>query len=251
MGTSQPPCAQLDWCKTCRHSPMMFLMSSSSRACFGVAGMVGLTGAAGVLTCPQAPGLLSSAGLVSMSLEILAVVAMAGLGTGLVAAGRVSVAVATTVLAKAAGSCGVPSSTSPAGAVVVSGVGVSWLTVVGSGMGPVDVAGDRGTVAVAAVSAAGGVVGSLPGVGGHPTGEGFLTPSPARLLGLKSWSSISRSTVLSPLNSSSAAKHRHGCQPHSEWEQVTYTAPFHPPHRSGSSIHFSRLSCTKSMQFSS
>lgn len=223
MGISQPPCAQLDWCRTCKHSPMMFLMSSSSRACFGVAGMVGLTGVAGVLACPQAPGLLSGMGLVPTSLKVPAVVATTGSGTRLVAAGRVSVAVATTVLAKAAGSCGVPSSTSPAAVVV------SWLTVVGSGVGPVDVAGDRGTVAVAAVSAAGGVVGSLPGVGGHPTGEGFLTPSPARPLGLKSWSSISRSTVLSPLNSSSAAKHKHGCQPHSEQEQVPYGPPPPPP----------------------
>lgn len=228
MGTSQPPCTQPDWCRTCRHSPMMFLMSSSSRACFGVAGMVGLTGVAGVLACPQSPGLLSEAGLVPTSLKVPAVVATAGLGTGLVAAGRLSVAVATTVLAEAAGSCGVPSSASPTGAVVVSGV--SQLTAVGSSVGPVDVAGDSGTVAVAAVSAVGGVVGSLPGVGGHPTGEGFLTPSPARLLGLKSWSSISRSTVLSPLNSSSAAKHRHRHQPHSQREQVPYSpSPPAPP----------------------
>jgi len=198
----------------------MFLMSSSSRACFGVAGMVGLTGVAGVLACPQAPRLLSGAELIPMSLEVPAMVAMAGLGIGLVAAGMLAVAAA--MLAEATGSCGVPSSTSPPGAVVVSGVGVSRLTAVGSGVGPVDVAGDRGTVAVAAVSAAGGVVGSLLGAGGHPIGEGFLTPSPARPLGLRSWSSISRSTVLSPLNSSSAAKHRHGCQPHSEWEQVSY-----------------------------
>lgn len=206
---------------------MMFLMSSSSRACFGVAGMVGLTGVAGVPSCPQAPGLVSGAGLVPTSLEAPAVVATAGLRTVLAAVGRVSMAVATTVLAKAAGSCGVSSSASPTGAVVVSGVGVSRLTAVGSGVGPVDAAGDKGTVAVAAVSAAGGVVGSLPGVGGHPTGEGghptgegFLTPSPTLLLGLRSWSSMSRSTVLSPLNSSSAAKHRHGRQPHSEGQQV-------------------------------
>ena len=236
---------------------MMFLMSSSSRACFGVAGMVGLTGIAGVLACSQAPGLLSAAGLVPTSLKVPAVVATAGLGTAVVAVARFSMAVATAVLAKAAGSCGVPSSASPARAVVVSGVGVSQLTAVGSSVGPVDVAGDRGTVAVAAVSAAGGVVGSLPGVGGHPTGEGghptgegFLTPSPALLLGLRSWSSISRSTVLSPLNSSSAAKHRHGRQPHSKREQVP-AAPLHSPHRSGSFAHFSRLSCTKSTWFPS
>lgn len=218
---------QLDRCRTRRYSPMMFLMSSSSRACFGVAGMVGLTGVAGVLACSHAPGLLSRAGLIAMSLKVPAVVATAGLGTVVVAVDRLSVAVATlsvavatTVLAKAAGSCGVPSSASPTRALVVSGVGVSQLTAVGSGVGPTEVAGDRGTVAVAAVSAAGGVVGSLPGMGGHPTGEGFLMASPALLLGLRSWSSISRSTVLSPLNSSSAAKHRHGCQPPGKREQV-------------------------------
>lgn len=179
---------------------MMFLMSSSSRPSFGVAG---LTGVGGVFACTQAPGLLS------MSLHPPAGVAM----------GRFSVVVATTVLAKAAASCGVPSSASPAGAVTVSGVGVSQLTAVGSG-----VAGDGGTVAVTAVPAAGTVVGALPGVGGHPTGEGFLMALPALLLGLRSWSSISRSTVLSPLNSSSAAKHRHRGQPRSEGSQSP-TAP--------------------------
>lgn len=205
----------------------MFLMSSSSSACFGVAGMVGLTGVAGVLACSHDPGLLSREGLIVMSLKVPAVVATAGLGTAVVAVGRLpvavamlSVAVAITVLSKAAGSCEVPSSASPTRAVVVSGVGVSRLTAVGSGVGPMEVAGDRGTVAVAAVSAAGRVVASLPGMGGHPTGEGFLMPLPALGLGLRSWSSISRSTVLSPLNSSSAAKHRHRHQPHGKREQV-------------------------------
>lgn len=186
---------------------MMFLMSSSSRPSFGVAG---LTGVGGVFACTQAPGLLS------MSLQSPAGVAM----------GRFSMVVATTVLAKAAASCGVPSSTSPAGAVTVSGVGVSQLTAVGSG-----VAGDGGTVAVTAVPAAGRVVGALPGVGGHPTGEGFLMALPDLLLGLRSWSSISRSTVLSPLNSSSAAKHRHRGQPRSEGSQsptVPQLAPCPP-----------------------
>lgn len=194
---------QLDGCRTCRHSPMMFLMSSSSRPSFGVAGMAGLSGVAGVFACTQAPGLLS------MSLQPPVGVAM----------GRFSVAVATTVLAKAAGSCGVLSSASPGGAVTVSEPGVSWLRALGSG-----VAGDRGSVAMAAVLAAGRVVAALPGVGGHPTGEGFLTGSPALLLGLRSWSSISRSTVLSPLKSSSAAQHRHSCQPHSQGSK-SHTAP--------------------------
>lgn len=177
------------------HSPMMFLMSSSSRPSFGVAGMAGLTGVAGVFACTQAPGLLS------MSLQPPAGVAI----------GKFSVAVATTVLAKAASGCGVPSSTSPAGAVTGSGAGLSRLTAVGSG-----VARDRGIVVVTAVPAVGRVVGALPGVGGHPTGESFLMALPALLLGLRSWSSISRSTVLSPLNSSSTAKHRHRCQPGSQ-----------------------------------
>lgn len=170
----------------CRHSPMMFLMSSSSRPSFGVAGLAGLTGIGGVFACTQSPGLLS------VSLQPPAGVAV----------GKSSVAVATTVLAKAVGSCGVLSSASPAGAVTDSGSGISRFAVLGAG-----VAGDRDTVAV---TAAARVVAALPGVGGHPTGEGFLTGSPALLLGLRSWSSISRSTVLSPLNSSSAAKHKQG-----------------------------------------
>lgn len=178
--------------------------------------MVELTGVIGVLDCPQASGLLSMAAPVSTSCKVPTAVATARLGTAVTAVGRVSMAVATIVLAEAAKSCWVPSS---ARAVVFSGVGVSWLTVVGSGVGSTDAAGDRGTVAVAAVSAAGGVVGSLSGVGGHPTGEGLLTLSPSLLLGLRSWSSISRSTVLSPLNSSSAAKHKHKHQPHSAQEQ--------------------------------
>lgn len=185
---------------------MMFLMSSSSSACFGVAGIVGLIGVGVVLAGPQTPRLLSGAGLIPMSLEV----AMAGLGTAVVAVDGLSVAVATTVLAKAASSCGVSSSTSPGRELMVCGVA--------SSMGSVDMAGDRGTVAIMAVSVAGGVVGSLPGVGGHPTGASFLVSSRALLLGLRSWSSISRSTVLSPLNSSSAGKYRYGHQPHTDQE---------------------------------
>lgn len=196
---SQPPLTKLDGCSTCRHSPMMFLMSSSSRTSFGVAGMDELTGVGGVFAWTQAPGLRS------MSLQ-----PPAGVATS-----KFSVAVAVTVLAVAVGSCGVPSSASPAGAVTDCGVGISQLTAVGSGA-----AGDSGTVDITAVPAAGRVVGAMPGVGGHPTGEGFLTGSPALLLGLRSWSSISRSTVLSPLNSSSAAKHRHRCQPCSQGSQA-------------------------------
>lgn len=177
---------------------MMFLMSSSSRPSFGVAGLAGLTGVGGVFAWTQAPGL----GSTSLQPPV-------GVATG-----KFSVAVATTVLAMP-GSCGVPSSASPAGAVTDSGPGISQLTAVGFG-----VAGDSGTVGVTAVPAAGRVVGAMPGVGGHPTGEGFLMGSPALLLGLRSWSSISRSTVLSPLKSSSAAKHRHRCQPCSQGSQA-------------------------------
>lgn len=191
---------------------MMFLMSSSSSACFGVAGIVGLTGVSGVLACSRGPRLLPvpGSGLVPVSHGVWAVVATAGLGTWLVAAGRLSVAVGATALADAVGSCGVPSSGSPDGALVVPGVGGGRLTVVGSGVSPTEAAGDRGTVAGAAV------VGSLLGVGGHPTGDGFRTPSPARPLGRRSWSSISKSTVLSPLNSSSsAAQTRASAEPRS------------------------------------
>lgn len=187
------------------HSPMMFLMSSSSRACFGVAGMVVLSGG-GVLTCSGGPGLLPvpGSGLIPTSHEVWVVVAAtAGLGTELLATGGLSVAVSATTLADAVGSCGVSSSGSTEAVVAVSMVGGGRLAVVGSGVGPTEAAVDRGRVV-------GAVLGSMLGVGGHPTGDGFLAASPARPLGRSSWSSISRSTVLSPLNSSSSAGHRHG-----------------------------------------
>lgn len=204
---------------------MMFLMSSSSSACFGVAGIVGLTGVAGVLACSGGPRLLPvpGSGLVPVSHGLWAVVAAAGLGTWLVAAGRLSVAVGATALADAVGSCGVPSSGGPDGALVVPRVGGGGLTVLGSGVGPTEAAGDKGRVVGAAV------VGSLLGVGGHPTGEGFRTASPARPLGRRSWSSISRSTVLSPLNSSSsAARTRASAEPRASSHRPVSLVPSPP-----------------------
>lgn len=185
------------------HSPMMFLMSSSSRACFGVAGMVVLSGG-GVLACSEGPGLLSmpGSGLIPTSHEVWLVVATAGLGMELLATGGLSVAMGAATLADTVGSCGVSSGTTK-GVVAVSMAGGGRLAVVGSGVGPTEAAVDRGRVV-------GAVLGSMLGVGGHPTGDGFLTASPTRPLGRSSWSSISRSTVLSPLNSSSSARHRYG-----------------------------------------